>query len=245
MEVVQLGINEVKEWEHNARIHTKRNLDTLKQSLQSFDQYKPLIIQKSSMRIIAGNGTYAAAVSLGWDKIYCNIVDVDDQKAEAMAIADNRTGLLSQWDEKQLTESLKSLQTSGDLNLTGFDDLELDKMLSFQDGSMFEKIIPDKKPEKAKESDLPKTEQKETEAKVERQQPKEQPIPIPEETPNYDEQINFTICGFVFSLANLEQIQEISCLMNFLKDAPKNEREEISKEVFDAIQDILTEKFMR
>lgn len=242
MEVVQLGIGEIKEWDHNSRIHTKRNIEALKTSLKSFDQYKPIVVQKSSMRIIAGNGTYAAAVALGWDKIYCNIVDIDDQKAEALAIADNRTGLLSQWDEKQLTESLKSLQISGDLNLTGFDDLELDKMLSFQDGSMFEKIVPDNR--KVKENDLSK--QKINNEKDEKSKEfKSQPLPVPEEQPSYDEQINFTICGFVFSLAKSDQIQEISCLMNFLKDAPKNEREEVSSKVFDSIQEILTQKFMR
>ena len=62
MEVVQLGIGEIKEWDHNSRIHTKRNIDALKTSLKSFDQYKPIVVQKSSMRIIAGNGTYAGKI---------------------------------------------------------------------------------------------------------------------------------------------------------------------------------------
>lgn len=242
MEVVELPVDEIKEWENNSRIHTKRNLDAIRTSLENFDQYKPIVVQKSSMRIIAGNGTYMAARSLGWKTIFCNIVDVDDSKAEALAIADNRTGLLSQWDEKQLTESLKNLRDSGDLNLTGFDTLELDKMLSFQDGSMFEKITPETKEKPREVSSRPEEQASKPVAAGGQPQPAEGEIRSPVD---YDEQINFTICGVIFSLADRRQIEEISCLMNFLRDAPRKEREEVVKEVFDSIQGILTQKFMR
>ena len=246
MNLVKLKVSEIKEWEHNARIHTKRNLEALKSSLKEFKQTKPIIVQRSSMRIIAGNGTYQAAVALGWDSIVCNLVDMDDEKAEAYAIADNRTGLLSQWDEKVLTDSLKKIQEQGNLNLSGFDDLELDKMLSFQNGDMFQKITPPQNDQKKTEKDAQGIQKKEDQVESTAQKPKEQPLPIPEDPePEYDEQITFSVCGFVFSLADMKKIKELQSLMELVKDAPKNEREEINSQLFDDLIDLITEKFMR
>lgn len=239
--VKMVPVEDLQQWKNNARIHTNRNIDVLKNSLTEFKQMKPIVVQKSSMRIIAGNGTYQAALALGWKEIACNIVDIDDDKAEAYAILDNRSGLLSQWDDKVLTESLQKMKIDGSLSLTGFDDLELDKMISFQTGDAFEKITSSPK-DKPKEK-----EEKKQDAK--KQEPVQQPLPDPddgEEKPAaYDDQISFTMCGFVFALSNMEDIQEIHALFQILKDAPKNEREEVNQKVFDSIKSILTEKFMR
>ena len=140
MEIVTLNVSEIKEWENNARIHTRRNLEALKKSLTAFGQTKPILVQKSSMSIIAGNGTYQAICALGWETIDCRILDISDEQAEALAIADNRTGLLSEWDERMLAESLKKIDEFGNLDLVGFSDLELEKMLEYQSGELFEKL---------------------------------------------------------------------------------------------------------
>ncbi len=242
MEVVSVQIGELKEWEHNARIHTRRNLDALKSSLTEFGQTKPILVQKSSKRIIAGNGTYQAMVALGWKMVDCRMLDLDDTKAEALAIADNRTGLLSEWDEKELTDSLKRLQVCGDLELTGFDAMEPDKMLSFQDGDMFEKISPEKPKEKAKKEDFPQKQEKVP-------PPVDDSFPEPSEDlpppADYSEQMSFTLYGFTFTCSDSRQLKELKCLMELLKDASFTERQAVNQAVFDSIESILTEKFMR
>ena len=40
---VYIKIKDLREWENNVRIHTKRNLEALKQSLRAFKQTKPII----------------------------------------------------------------------------------------------------------------------------------------------------------------------------------------------------------
>lgn len=238
--ITVLGIDEVKVWESNARIHTKRNYDELKKSLTKWGQTKPILVQKSTMRIIAGNGTYQAMVALGWDKVSCHIMDIDDVSAEALAIADNRTGLLSQWDDRVLTESLKRLQEAGSLELTGFDNLELDKMLSFQDGGMFEKVNPAKPTESPKPSTpTPAPEPRQT-------MPDELDTPpsgIKDDAP-YTDQMSFILDGFTFTLSNPQLIKELHELMQYLKDAKKAEREEVTEIVFDKIMDVLSARFM-
>ena len=239
--ITVLGIDEVKEWEGNARIHTKRNLDELRKSIERWGQYKPIVVQKSSMRIIAGNGTYQAIVSLGLKEVFCNVVDVDDDEAEAMMIADNRTGLLSQWDDKVLTGSLKHLHEAGKLDLTGFDSMELDKMLSFQDGGMFEKVDP-KKTEPKPAPEPPKEEKP--------KQTQDEKFDVPpsgekEEPASYSQQLSFTLDGFTFTLSSPQLIKELHELMQYLKDAKKNEREEVNDIVFEKIMDALYDKFMK
>lgn len=243
MELRVLPIEDVSEWENNARIHTRQNLDALKTSLGKFDQYKPIIVQKSSMRIIAGNGTYLAARSLGRKNILCNIIDISDEEAEALSIADNRTGLLSQWEESVLTENLKKIQEQGNLELTGFDSVDLEKMLSFQNGDLFEKITPNagqNTPKPRKQEPPPPSDDT----------PPEEPNPAPREEPaepaaDYTEQIAFTIGGFVFALDKPDDIRELRCLVDILKDADTRDREDVNRRVFQSIIDILTEKFMR
>lgn len=66
MNTVKIKLSELVEFPNNVRIHTKRNLDTIKNSLKEFGQVKPILVQKSTNYIIAGNGTYQAAKALGW-----------------------------------------------------------------------------------------------------------------------------------------------------------------------------------
>lgn len=240
--ITVLDVNDVKVWEDNARIHTKRNFDELKKSLLQWGQYKPIIVQKSSMRIVAGNGTYQAILALGWDKVNCNIMDLDDVSAEALAIADNRTGLLSQWDDRVLTRTLKHLQEQGSLDLTGFDNMELEKMMSFQDGSMFEKVDAGKQP--PKKDPVPS---KEEPVKPKQTEPEEMDTPpsgVKDDAP-YTEQMSFVLDGFVFTLSNPQLIKELHELMRYLKDDKKPEREEVTEMVFDKILDVLYNKYMR
>lgn len=144
MKIEVLDINEVNEHPQNVRIHSKKNLDIIKHSLQEFGQTKPILVQKSTMYVIAGNGTLQAAKALGWTQIEAHLLDLTDDKANALAILDNKSTDESQWDEKGLTDLLKQLEeTDVDLlNLTGFAPEDLDAMLKFQAGELFEEKKP-------------------------------------------------------------------------------------------------------
>lgn len=216
MKITRVKVTNVQEWENNARIHGKRNLDTLKNSLLTFGQTKPIVVQKSSMRVIAGNGTLQAIKAIGWDEVDCHILDIEDAKANSLAIMDNRTSDLSEWDEKVLFETLNDMD-SDLLALTGFDDKEIEKMLKFQDGSLFEEKKEKKKKDKKTDADFV----------------------------NYDDQVSFVLMGYPFVLADKEKISEIQHLIEFLKDADKEVKEDVAVKVFDEIQKVLTEKIMR
>lgn len=244
LEITRLPLDAVKPWERNARVHTRRNLEAIRTSLLKYGQYKPIIVQKSTMRIVAGNGTYQVIAQLGWPEVACNILDIDDKAAKALHILDNRSGDLSEWGEKELCDSLNELKALGNLDLSGFDAMELDRMAAFQAGDMFEKAKPAPAPkEKATMPEKP-------------QEPPEKPQDAPPSPPSpeipqapapapYDRQIAFTIAGFVYNLADASRAEELRCLTNFLKDAPAEDRKAVNDAVFEAIIEILTNKFMR
>ena len=73
----------------NAR---KGNVTSIVESLQEFGQHRPLVLQRSTNKIIVGNHTYKAAKMLGWYEIDVVFVDDDDFKSIRRSLADNCTG---------------------------------------------------------------------------------------------------------------------------------------------------------
>jgi ParB-like chromosome segregation protein Spo0J len=114
----------------NARIHSGRNLDAIKASLQRFGQQKPIVVDAKGI-VRAGNGTLAAAKLLGWKTIDIVRTELAGGEATAYAIADNRTSDLSEWDEEALGRQLEALQADGlDLGEIGFSAKEVEKLLN-------------------------------------------------------------------------------------------------------------------
>lgn len=73
-------------------------------SLDRFGQRKPIVVRKADGVIVAGNHTWQAAKSLGWDQIAVVWTDDDDDTMRAYALADNRTAELGGYDEGALAE---------------------------------------------------------------------------------------------------------------------------------------------
>lgn len=118
----------------NARIHGRDNLKALKASLDRFGQKRP-ILATSDLVVIAGNGTLAAAESLGWESLEVLVLPWDDrQKARAYAIADNRTAELAAWDNELVDGQLVDLVEAGvDMAAFGFDAADIGAALDSDD----------------------------------------------------------------------------------------------------------------
>jgi DNA modification methylase len=115
----------------NARLHSDENIDAIMKSLAEFGQDQPLVVQKQGMIVRKGNGRLQAALELGWEWIAAFVVDENDVRAVARAIADNRTAELASWDETKLAELLKSIREVGeiDLEVTGFSEADINQLL--------------------------------------------------------------------------------------------------------------------
>lgn len=108
----------------NARRHPERNLRAIQASLAEFGQQKPIIVNAGG-EVIAGNGTLQAARALGWRTIAAVRTTLKGRRAGALAIADNRIGELSEWDDGRLALLLKELEGEADPATIGFSQEEI------------------------------------------------------------------------------------------------------------------------
>lgn len=114
---------------YNARRHGEQNLDVIARSLSEFGQRRPVVIRADGT-ILAGNGLARAAGQLGWDDVAVTVVPEDwtAEQARAYAIADNRAGDLSDWDDRALLDALDALDGAALLEAAGFREEDLDDL---------------------------------------------------------------------------------------------------------------------
>jgi DNA modification methylase len=148
-EIENLAINIDEVHTHPANVR-QGDVGAISESLKAHGQYRPIVYQQSTHRILAGNHTYKAALALGWTQIAATPVICDDEQALRILLADNKANDLATYDEPELIELLKQLaDTSDGLLGTLFDEDELDSLI--EDNSHFElptevDDVPDKAP---------------------------------------------------------------------------------------------------
>src|SRR6478735_316145 len=99
--------------------------------------YAPMVVQRSTGYIIKGNHTWAAALSLGLELGPFVLLDVDDERAKRIAIADNRTARLGRDDEALLLTLLEDLRASDEgFEGTGYDFEDYSELLQAVDGPL-------------------------------------------------------------------------------------------------------------
>lgn len=117
----------------NPRTHDARNLAAIAASLREHGQVEPLLVQKSTMMVIGGNGRAEAMRSLGWKQARVALLDVSDNEARKLSIALNRTGELAGWDEAVLARHLSDLSEldgAFDIDALGFSSAEMDALVA-------------------------------------------------------------------------------------------------------------------
>jgi len=122
----------------NARKHDEKNLGAIRSSLQRFGQQKPIVVDASGV-VRAGNGTLAAAKSLGWKEITIVRSPLSGSEATAYAIADNRSSELAEWDDDVLSQTLAALQIEDEelAIATGFDAKDIESISSDSTDSQY------------------------------------------------------------------------------------------------------------
>ena len=146
-------IDSVKADPQNARLHNEANKKAIKKSIEGFLQRKPIVVNKNTGIIEAGNGLYQEMKDLGATEIAAVFVDDDDNQAKAFAIMDNRSGELSEWDLPNLKDILQELDSGAlDMDLTGFNEDELEDMMTqfhIDDESLTDAIVSEQEYDEA------------------------------------------------------------------------------------------------
>jgi ParB-like chromosome segregation protein Spo0J len=129
-QVASVALNTLESYPTNPR---RGDIEAIAQSLKAHGQYRPIVVQYGTNFILAGNHTYKAAKKLGWKKIKITYVEVDEESARKIVLADNRLTDLATYNEPLLKSLLTALP---ELEGTGFTQSEvdtLDRLMNGQD----------------------------------------------------------------------------------------------------------------
>ncbi len=130
IEYKKVSIDSVKAHPKNAR---QGNINIICQSLKHNGQYRPIVVDKRTNYILAGNHTWKAAKSLKWKTIEVGyITTTDDKQALRILLADNRANDISAYDKPLLAKVLKELSKNAtDLEGSLFDISDIEQLTKF------------------------------------------------------------------------------------------------------------------
>ncbi len=136
--IVEVPVKALRCNPRNARRHSTKQIECLTASIRRFG-FKGVIVIAPSGQILAGHARFQAAKLLELERMPCLVVtDLDDPAMRAFSLADNRLAEQSEWDEEVLKlelAALESLDLDFGLELTGFDTIDIDRILGPRTGS--------------------------------------------------------------------------------------------------------------
>lgn len=156
VEHLLVDLDKVHPWDENPR---SGDIETLIQSIEANGFYQPIVVQRETGEILAGNHRYAAVTRLGGTQIPVVYVDVDDVAATRLALADNRTSDLAFYDEEQLFVLLEQMMANDTLVGTGYDRAAYELLLQGRDnddivGGIRQGVTPDERLDEYNQLDI-------------------------------------------------------------------------------------------
>ena len=134
MQIEYVKIENIIPYSNNPRQNDGEAVDRVAASISEYGFKSPIIVDKDNI-IVAGHTRYKAARKLRLEEV--PVIKADDltpAQIKAFRIADNKVAEYSSWDNEMLSIELEGLQELDfDLELTGFDDWEIDEL--FNDSS--------------------------------------------------------------------------------------------------------------
>jgi hypothetical protein len=104
----EISVTQIKPYWRNPRKNEKA-VEAVAASLEEFDFYQPLVLDKDNV-IIVGHTRYKAAKHIGMKKVPCIIADdLNEDQVRRLRIIDNKTSELADWDMGLLTQELREV----------------------------------------------------------------------------------------------------------------------------------------
>ncbi|MCG7878644.1 MAG: site-specific DNA-methyltransferase [Candidatus Thiodiazotropha endolucinida] len=134
LNVQHIALEQLVPYARNARTHSDSQVAQIAGSIAEFGFVNPVLVGGNNI-IIAGHGRVMAAKKLGLQTVPTIKLDhLTENQRRALVIADNKIAENAGWDEELLRLELQNLADEDfDLDLLGFDDVELDDLLTSLD----------------------------------------------------------------------------------------------------------------
>lgn len=133
--------SELLPWAKNPRKNSEA-VEPVMASIQEFGFGAPIVARQETREIIAGHTRWLAAQKLGLERVPVRFLDITEEQAHRLALADNKLGEISTWDINELAGIFSGLAVaSADaVKGLGFSKEEIDKLLATEGTSFLDQF---------------------------------------------------------------------------------------------------------
>lgn len=126
---VDMPVSDLQAYRKNPR---RGNVGMIKESLELHGQYRAVVVNRGNLtgrtnEVLAGNHTVYAARELGWPTVAVHMLDVDEETARKIVLADNRLSDIAVFDSDELIELLGE---TSDLEGTGYTNEDVQALIT-------------------------------------------------------------------------------------------------------------------
>ena len=109
LEIIKVDIDTIKEYEKNAKLHPKKQIEQIKKSIEKFGNNDPIAVDENNV-IIEGHGRIRALKELGYKEIdVIKLTHLTEEQKKAYILAHNKLTMNSDFDIDLLNEELDNI----------------------------------------------------------------------------------------------------------------------------------------
>lgn len=130
MEIRTLKAAELKAAAYNPRKDLQpedAEYKKLRRSMEEFGYVEPIIWNERTGNVVGGHQRLKVLLTQGKEEIECVVTDLDEKDEKILNVLLNK--VKGRWDIGKLADLLQELDEAGDMELTGFEDWELQSLL--------------------------------------------------------------------------------------------------------------------
>lgn len=130
MEIRTLKASQLKAAAYNPRKDLQPDdaeYKKLRRSIEEFGYIEPIIWNERTGNVVGGHQRLKVLLEQGTEDIECVVVDLDDHDEKILNVLLNK--VKGRWDIGKLADLLQELDEAGGMEVTGFEDWELQNLL--------------------------------------------------------------------------------------------------------------------
>lgn len=130
MNIKTLKATELKVAEYNPRKDLQSEdaeYKKLRRSIEEFGYVEPIIWNERTGNVVGGHQRLKVLLEQGKEEIECVVVDLDDKDEKILNVLLNK--VKGRWDIGKLADLLQELDEAGAMEVTGYEDWELQSLL--------------------------------------------------------------------------------------------------------------------
>lgn len=129
MNIVIMPVTDLRPADYNPRKDLKpgdKEYDKLARSIEEFGYVEPIVWNRTTGNIIGGHQRLKVLIEKGYTEVEVVGLELSEQEEKILNVALNK--ISGRWDNEKLIAVLDELQAQEEMELTGFDDWELEAL---------------------------------------------------------------------------------------------------------------------